>query len=269
MIILLYPFGQTSNQFFQHVHLDAFCREYNILFYNPSFHLYKKDYPKLKLFCHNFFIYKFFRLIFKIRQKLNLLEVVDFDNDDNVRYYSQNAKRFKWNIVFCSGWRFRRADLVEKYREDYQRQFRPDIDIKKLEADFLKRDFIGQILMGVHIRRGDYKEYAGGKFYFEDDIYINYINQLLNLLNSDCKIILFTDDSSFNFQIYKDRFSNVCLSQCSVVEDHYLMSKCDYLLGAFSTFSLWASYIGGAKLYRVRDKNEILTLDKFVDSPYV
>jgi hypothetical protein len=47
--MLTEPYGQTSNQFFQHVHLDSFCWDNGLCFYNNFLSAYYHDYPNLKL----------------------------------------------------------------------------------------------------------------------------------------------------------------------------------------------------------------------------
>ena len=54
------------------------------------------------------------------------------------------------------------------------REFLVNIDKKYLEKKYLQRDTDEQII-SVHIRRGDYREFMGGKFFFEDDIYVKKI----------------------------------------------------------------------------------------------
>ncbi|WP_164714103.1 alpha-1,2-fucosyltransferase [Chitinophaga rhizosphaerae] len=121
----------------------------------------------------------------------------------------------------------------------------------------------GEVRIAVHIRRGDYKEWLGGAYYFEDEVYIDKIQQLLTLLNRPAKIIIFTNETNLNLPVYKSAFGDVVVSGKSVAEDHYLMSQCDYILGPFSTFTLWASFIGETKFHHFFKKDETIELDRF------
>lgn len=67
MVILTAPSGQTSNRFFQHIHLDAFCRENGIKFYNPYMSDYINDYPNLKPLYSNKYLNLIIRLIDKVK----------------------------------------------------------------------------------------------------------------------------------------------------------------------------------------------------------
>ncbi len=41
------------------------------------------------------------------------------------------------------------------------------------------------------------------------------------------------------------------------------MSQCDYILGPFSTFTLWASFIGETKFHHIFLENETIKLERF------
>lgn len=45
--------------------------------------------------------------------------------------------------------------------------------------------------------------------------------------------------------------------------DHFLMSKCDYLIGPPSTFTMWASYIGKVKYYHIENDSGEIRLSDF------
>ena len=248
-----------------HVHLDAYCREYNIKFCNLHFGQYQKYYPNLKLHGNNFLSRTILRIILKINWSLKIFRVVNF----NLEYKgyidrSEEIYPFKNNLVFCEGFQFRANKLVKKYREEYKKQFVPNIDKDFYRNKYFVRANDNSKIIGIHLRRGDYKTYRDGIYYYDDSTYIKYMNQISDILSGNCSFILFTNDDQFNFDIYKVEFQNkVALSQEDVHIDHFLMSECDYLLGPPSSFTAWASFIGNAKLYQVESSDEILSLEKF------
>lgn len=265
-VFLVELYGQTSNNFFQHVFFDSFCRENNIKFVNPWLRKYYGDYPNLNEYKRSKLIdYLTLKLLKKGLRK-GWIKVEEFDDISKSHAYYDRMKRPGY--ICCKGWFFRDNKLVEKYRSVYQHLFAPDIDHGDLEKKYLARHREEQIIIGVHIRRGDYKEWRDGIYYFDDNVYVNKINELLNVLGKDCKIIIFTNDEAFDVNLYKEQFRYILLSDNSVKTDHYLMSKCDYIIGPPSTFSMWAGYIGNVPYYHIKDPKTALTLDGFLNSDW-
>jgi hypothetical protein len=112
------------------------------------------------------------------------------------------------------------------------------------------------IIIGVHIRRGDYENWQDGKYYFDDNIYKNYICTLKKEIkhnNKKCFFIIFSNEDVL---INENEYIHISTNEWYI--DHFLMSKCDYLIGPPSTFILWASYIGKVKYYHIEnDSGEI------------
>lgn len=53
--------------------------------------------------------------------------------------------------------------------------------------------------------------------------------------------------------------SNVFISNEEWYVDHHIMTVCDYLIGPPSTFTLWAGYIGHAKVIHIHtDKGNVI-----------
>lgn len=264
MLVLHKLAGQRSNHFMHHIHLDAYCKEHGIKFCNLYFRQYKKYYPSLKLHNNNLFFRILFRTIVRLNWYLKIFRVINF-NLEYRGYVDRSDEIYPIKgLTFCEGFHFRADKLVKKYREEYKKQFEPNIDKESFKKKYFIKTNDNSKIIGIHIRRGDYINYRDGIYFYDDDTYIEYMIQLSNLLSDNCTFILFTNDSQLNFDNYKSKFGNrVLLSKEDIHIDHFLMSECDYLLGPPSSFSLWASFIGKAKLYQAESKNEILSLSKF------
>ncbi len=197
----------------------------------------------------------------KVQKALSFKPTYRFDIENNQEVYERDL--LAGNNMYCEGWFFRSPDeVIRRYIPIYKELFRPGFDTRPLEDKYLQTPN-GEVKIAVHIRRGDYKEWLGGKYYFEDDVYIDKIQQLITLLNRPVKIILFTNESKLNLPAYQSMFGDVVLSGNSVAEDHYLMSQCDYIMGPFSTFTLWASFIGETKFHHIFRKDETISLQQF------
>ncbi len=261
MIILYWPFGQTSNQFIQHVSLDAFCRDNGIRYCNPFLYKYKKDYPNLELMKESWFTKN--ALFFSHLKKIGLAKIINFDGDKQYSSRFYDPQFYRNILMYCWGWGFRDSDIVSKYRDNYKKQFYPNEENLRISNYILNTKNQDQKLLGVHIRRGDYASFENGKYYYDDQTYIAFIEQMQDLIGNNCKIILFSNDEKLNTELYETSFSDIYISKHSVAVDHYLMSQCDFLLGPPSTFTIWASFIGDAKCFHIENKDQKLELDQF------
>jgi hypothetical protein len=261
MIILATPYGQTSNKLFQFIHLDSFCRENNLVFSHVYMEEFKDVYPQIPItkpcFPQNIWLKLFSSS--RLLTKLFCLNLID---EQKIEQYKKVFKESEH--TFCYGFFFRSKETTLKYRNLYQKMFTPNFDKISLDQTWLKRDFDQQKIVAIHIRRGDYKGFEGGRYYYSDQVYLSKMNEIQDILGHKPKFILFTNDADLNLNEYLKQFSNqVSLSKNSVAVDHYLLSKTDYIIGPPSTFTLWASYIGEVKLYQIEDPTEKVDLSQF------
>lgn len=261
MIISNGLYGQTSNNYFQFIHLHAYCKANNIKFIAPLFeYKYSNKFPNFKkshkILIQLIFLNKITTSIFnRIIDKFNF----KLDTEEKANYFKENFKNNKVHII--SGWYFRSDEDIIKYRIMYQKMFLPKKEIIDKKSIYFNI-FENKITLGIHIRRGDYKDFMNGIYYFDDCVFVAYIDQLIKLLNQKINIIIFSNEKiqMANFSKYE----NIKISKEDTDTDHFIMSQCDYLIGPPSTFTMWASYIGKAKYFHIEDENSILTLDKFI-----
>jgi len=115
----------------------------------------------------------------------------------------------------------------------------------------------GNTIVGIHIRRGDYKKWENGKYYFNDETYEKYMNafsQKLSNENIKNRVFIIFSNEKVGFE----ETQNLLISRETWFIDHKVMSICDYLIGPPSTFTLWANYIGKNTLFYIHDKTGYL-----------
>ena len=256
MIILYNGYCGHSNRLFQNLHFEAFCYDNNIEYVNPSFfdlsEFYVSPVASKKVYISKFLRAKPIRL---------LLKFVSFKNIKSFNHESAINKKIllecsKNNNCYVDGWGFRAQDLTAKYQDLFAKRYA----LKDKSLTKINRETTA--IVGVHIRRGDYITWMGGKYYFDDNIYKKNIRNLEDKVsenfNKKCVFIVFSNDAT-EF----DDNANTFVSKNDWYIDHFLMGMCDYLIGPPSTFTLWASYIGKTKYYHIRDDSGDIDINKF------
>jgi hypothetical protein len=114
----------------------------------------------------------------------------------------------------------------------------------------------GTLVIGVHVRRGDYKTYRGGQYYFKDDTYLRIALEALQSSHMHSRDIVIVGFSNEKLDW------NPSLDGCRVStpigewwEDFIALSTCDLIIGPPSTFSAAASLAGNVLWYQIKDRN--------------
>ncbi len=243
IIIIIEKYGGYCNRFFQSLHYHAFSIENNIYFFNPSLlGLLKFDnsfyyfWDKVNNFCLSI-LARFIKYLF---------------GKDNICFYLNENNYIK----IVNSWNFRENCLTKKYHKelkeiyDFKKEYlkrKPNSLVNYLEK--LKKK--GKYLIGLHIRRDDYKVWNDGKYYFSDEFYefvIKKIRQDFVNENKDPFIIVVSDEkisSKLGFDFF---------SKGSWKEDQIILQTCDMIIGPPSTFTMWASYISQIPLIKITSK---------------
>lgn len=162
--------GGRGNDLFQFMHADAFCRRNGVTFYSPTFtEKYCKDFPNLPKSPKTPYLVKKF-LYNQYYRKVNPNCIIGFtDEKKTPKYKAQIKKDFLVN--FCYGWFFNNDFYREEDIRHYQKLFDPKVDKETLKQKYLQLQS-NEKLIGIHIRRGDYKDFMDGKYFYNDDMYI-------------------------------------------------------------------------------------------------
>jgi hypothetical protein len=199
------------------------------------------------------------KLLFKLYYRLRL-KALDFKDMSELSFYKKQI--LEKQILFVRGWSFGSHETTLRYRPLYQKIFSPKKDMSCLEQSFLAR-CENEKIIAVHIRRGDYADHLGGIYFFDDAFYINLMVKMKEQLDGSCRFIIFSNDPDINEQNFRKHFEDVRFSYSDASADHYLMGKCDFIIGPPSTFSMWASYIGETPYCHIREKDATVKLSDF------
>ena len=155
-------------------------------------------------------------------------------------------------IVFVNGWNFRAPELVQRHAEKLRSYFRPIAGIEQASrqaVEQLRRQ--ADVVVGVHIRHGDYRAWKGGKCFFPASQYAVWMKGLAGQFpGHNVAFFVCSDEPRHGPEFPGLR---VGLGTGSAVGDLCALAGCDYILGPMSTFSMWASFYGNKPLFLIRD----------------
>lgn len=254
--------GQMCNNILQYAHFYSWARENKRSCMSMRF-AYKYQYFHIcdtKWHCLPVYV------VAKFLAKIHLLPIANYWG--NEREAIERRILSNRNIV-VEGWNIRYYDLFIKYKDEIVRlfEFRKHIR-EKVEATIKANCAPGTITIGVHIRRGDYKTFFDGRYYFEDNVYIDYIRQTAGLFpDRQIAVFICSNDPTLDKRKYKSELSSygVCFPEGNGAEDLCLLSNCDYLIGPPSSYSLVATMYGRTLLHWMRGNHAELTTESFKD----
>lgn len=123
------------------------------------------------------------------------------------------------------------------------------------------RDDKDCILIGVHMRKGDYRNWLGGRYYFDDAQYAQVLARACTLFERPVRFFVASDED-----IDLSKFAQFDCTKTTghEIEDLYCLASCDFIIGPFSTYSSWASLYGDAPIYFIDDASHAFELDEFL-----
>jgi len=166
-------------------------------------------------------------------------------------------------IVFVHGWWYRApTDWIQRHAGKIRDYFRPIEEYARASreaVDRLRRD--ADVVVGVHIRQGDYRTWHGGKYFFPASRYAGWMQELAAQF-PDRKVAFFVCSDEPRTA---GEFPGLAvgLGAGSPVGDLYALAGCDYIFGPQSTFTQWASFYGNKPLFLLNDANARLERAKF------
>lgn len=162
-------------------------------------------------------------------------------------------------VIFASGWPRLDVDYKADYADEVRAYFRPRADIKARVADVMRRARVDcDVLVGLHVRQGDYRTWEGGRHYFSSAQYAALAARLAALYPGQRVKFLVVSDERQDPAVYADL--PVTFGAGGMVEDLYSLAACDAIAGPTSTFAGWASFYGRVPRWKIDDIEGPLTL---------
>ena len=275
MIILSDNRNQMCNRLWAFSFFIAYGLMYDVDIYIPYFKEYESYFENLNQFNNIKFklsentrtekVLKFGISSLKVLHKIKisspfkLFNIYLPERDQLSELFKDHKK-----TVIINSWKHKKdTEAFLNYSPQIKTLFKPKEEYcKRTDELFIKLKQEYDVVIGVHIRRGDYLNFQNGIFYFEDSVYSHYMSNISNEF-TDKKVTFFISSIEIvNSENFPDL--NIHMLENSLgIEDLYALSKCDYIMGPPSTFSMWASFYGTVPLKLIESENETFTIDDF------
>ena len=252
--------GQTCNRLWTYVASVAQCiaerKRMIIIFYDWTI----EDFPNL---LHCPFIY------FPLWHKWYLERGNGWNNYKGLTWKVTHNKT--WDKIFkffgCTkGWKTRTdTRFLMQTLPELKRLFRPKDEIMDKAVNLLiEMRYNSDLVIGVHIRRGDYATWNDGRFFYELEEYHQFMLRIKEFYK-DLRVSFFiSSNEDFSLDIFKDCECRRFVKEPSgAILDLYTLSLCDRIIGPFSSYSRWASFIGEVPLCFLESKEQAFSEDSF------
>lgn len=283
--------GQLGNRLTVYAHLIGAARECGWTLLNPSFCEYADDFVGTRgrlLTCGEEqanartvardlrqVAYRINRIAYKCARVLQHLpgSPIGWARASNMPVYDltalmERAEKRRWRYLFTQNYVFRQHRWCARHADYIRRVFTPIAVHAGASASALAlARGLGAVLVGVHIRHGDYQQHLGGRFFIPFAAYAAMMQRMCALLAPRRVAFLVCS----NAVIPPDAFAGLAVvnGPGHPVSDITALAGCDYLLGPPSSFSAWAAFTGMRPLLVVEDAAMPFSLADFVRSPSV
>lgn len=275
MIVIARRYGQLGNRLFLYAHLIAAARHYGVELRNPSFAEYAKLFPSTRsdLWCryddhlprpnHRSHATKnepgqrsrdaLMHLTHAVAKGMNLVGMRNYPAKI-IRLKSGEecdlqGDRFQKAIasgrtLVLQGWMFRSGRLLHEHQPHIQDFFSlDDHDQSAIDRVIFPARSDCDALIGVHIRRGDYAHFQGGRYYYQDSDYARWMRETEEQMPGRRVRFLVCSHE----QLDEKQFAGLRVTRGpgTAIQDMYALAETDWMMGPPSTFTAWAAFVSG------------------------
>ncbi len=266
MIVVSNKPGQLANLLFVYASVLSYALEKHVTLINPAFHDYR-SYFRLTSdtwWCTRpvyQFCYLTARVLVRLRIRNRWLNYIALDNGENVDL--EKCQEPNSRLCFLQGWGIRADRLFFIHQQAIRDFFVPAPRFSVQLEHFFARHFqSSDTIIGIHIRQGDYRHFENGKYFYSIGQYAGLMRNALDLFSG--KNIHFLVCSNSEHQIEADLPGlRITRGPGHELLDLYALSRCHYLIGPPSTYSMWASFFGNVPLCMVHNPNTSFLLSDF------
>jgi hypothetical protein len=278
MVIITTKYGQLGNRLFPFAQFIAHAHKHHYRVLNLAFEDYAENfyYTEKSLFCSypaflrvSFFTKEIRRIIFGLTNfmvrafiKIHFLKSpfheIILGKNPQVHFYSDEGfielVKSKKIVIICNPFYFRDDATLHEHLGvvlDFLRI--TDSHSKNVSKLISKMRKDCEIIVGMHIRGGDFRTWMDGAYFYDIHYFQEAIDQMKLLLKSEKVGFLICSNEKWDPALFNG--ANVYFGPGQIVEDLFALSKADFLIGGYSSYLYWASLSGGAPIYSFAKEN--------------
>lgn len=165
-------------------------------------------------------------------------------------------------VLLLKGWQFRARASFERHGDAVRAFLQPLAALRAQATEAVGRLRRGaDVVIGVHVRHGDYRTFQEGRFFFEIGRYAAWMRSLRDL-HPDRRVA-FLVASNAPQPIAAFEGLTVGFAPGNAVVDLHALAVCDAIVGPPSTFSRWASFAGRTPLCTLDSGTDEVRLERF------
>ncbi len=177
-------------------------------------------------------------------------------------------------VTTCSGWKIAGWNLFAGQQKELREFFRPAPEFAQSAAAFIaalraRHD----VVIGLFIRRTDYRAWLGGRFYFSTVQYAAWMRQLLDLHGGRRVAFVVAADERMSPEVFAGLPCHFATGSVNT-GGHWFhslaeLSLCDFIVSPPSTFAASAAYAGNVPLWPVVAAGQELAFAQQLADPMV
>ncbi|MEQ9298911.1 MAG: alpha-1,2-fucosyltransferase [Cyclobacteriaceae bacterium] len=176
---------------------------------------------------------------------------------------------FGCKVSLFAGWPIRSWKLFSLHQQSIRKAFQ----IKNVYADnanqFIKEKRKGhELVIGVLMRQDDYRTWKSGKYFFENEVYYQWMNEVIRIFYDQRVAFIIASDEKKDMVEFKAITAFLCTGQ-AVGSSHFIesmaeLSMCDYVMTPPSTFGVWAAFMGDVPIIPLFEREQKIEESQFL-----
>ena len=272
MIIIFEPLGRLGNRLLLSAYGTALAQASGQPFLNFSLEEYRDLFPETRLPSW-LPTWRFHKLV---RATIVAFKRIPGTGRWFVRLDRQNATAHSPdNPEFVAAVKRRVLTIIEGWPDParigfspqasiaIRHKFKPPPQVLRVARETVERARRGSdLLVGLHIRLTDYREYRQGIFYYDLRDYRRAMAKMTAMLPERRVAFLVCSDQEQDARSFGP--FQVTIGLGTPLGDLHSLAECDYIIGPPSTYSLWAAFYGNKPLYHMIEPDPPKDLSAFM-----
>jgi len=169
------------------------------------------------------------------------LPALDLSGPEFLHVRQRHQNLVLWGVDFTAG------ILIARHGDTVRSLFRPAVRVSENIRKWRQsHPSLAKGWVGLHVRRGDYREYEGGRHFFSLETYRGW----LDFFSAQGKtVVVCGDDARFCAELASG--GKAVPGPGGIHEDLFMLAESHGILGPPSTFSRWAAWWGRVPLGRL------------------